>query len=114
MNAAAKVNPWWIALSVMLAAFMEVLDTSIANVALNHIAGSLSVSAEESTWFLTTYLISNAIVIPSTAWFGQRFGRKRFLIISVAVFTIPSPSGSTKQSLRIVSLITQFISLSPR
>src|ERR1700757_1819301 len=85
-----KVNPWLIALSVMLATFMEVLDTSIANVALSHIAGSLSVSTDESTWVLTTYLISNAIVIPSTAWFGQRFGRKRFLMTCVAIFTISS------------------------
>ncbi len=84
------VNPWLIALSVMLATFMEVLDTSIANVALSHIAGSLSVSTDESTWVLTTYLISNAIVIPSTAWFGQRFGRKRFLMTCVAIFTISS------------------------
>lgn len=84
------VNPWLVAAAVMLATFMEVLDTSIANVALNHIAGSLSVSTEESTWVLTTYLISNAIVIPSTAWFGQRFGRKRFLLVSVAIFTVAS------------------------
>lgn len=86
----AKVNPWLIALSVMLATFMEVLDTSIANVSLRHIAGSLSVSTDESTWVLTTYLISNAIVIPSTAWFGQRFGRKRFLLTCVAIFTTAS------------------------
>lgn len=85
-----KVNPWLIAASVMLATFMEVLDTSIANVSLQHIAGSLSVSTDESTWVLTTYLISNAIVIPSTAWFGQRFGRKRFLMCCVAVFTTAS------------------------
>ena len=85
-----RINPWWIALSVMLATFMEVLDTSIANVSLRHIAGSLSVSTDESTWVLTTYLISNAIVIPSTAWFGQRFGRKRFLMTCVAVFTTAS------------------------
>src|ERR1700746_4019559 len=84
------VNPWLIALSVMLATFMEVLDTSIANVALGHIAGSLSVSTDESTWVLTTYLISNAIVIPSTAWFGQRFGRKRFLMTCVGIFTAAS------------------------
>ena len=86
----AKINPWWVALSVMLATFMEVLDTSIANVSLRHIAGSLSVSTEESTWVLTTYLISNAIVIPSTAWFGQRFGRKRFLMSCLAIFTLAS------------------------
>ena len=84
------INPWLIAMSVMLATFMEVLDTSIANVALEHIAGSLSVSTDESTWVLTTYLISNAIVIPTTAWFGQRFGRKRFLMVCVGIFTIAS------------------------
>ncbi len=85
-----RVNPWPIALSVMLAAFMEVLDTAIANVSLSHIAGSLSVSTDEATWVLTTYLISNAIVIPATAWFGQRFGRKRFLMTCLAIFTAAS------------------------
>ena len=74
----------------MLATFMEVLDTSIANVSLSHIAGSLSVSTDESTWVLTTYLISNAIVIPTTAWFGLRLGRKRFLLVCVAIFTLSS------------------------
>jgi DHA2 family multidrug resistance protein len=86
----AGVNPWLVTIAVMLAAFMEVLDTSIANVALKYIAGSLSVSTDESTWVLTTYLISNAIIIPSTAWFGQRFGRRRFLLTCTAVFTISS------------------------
>lgn len=85
-----RPNPWWVALSVMLATFMEVLDTSIANVALRHIAGSLSVSTDESTWVLTSYLIANAIVIPSTAWFGRQFGRKRFLMACVVVFTASS------------------------
>jgi len=85
-----KVNPWLIALAVMLATFMEVLDTSIANVSLKYIAGSLSVSTDESTWVLTTYLIANAIIIPSTAWFGQRFGRKNFLMFCVIVFTSAS------------------------
>ncbi len=89
-TAEKRVNPWLIAVSVMLATFMEVLDTSIANVSLRHIAGSLSVSTDESTWVLTTYLISNAIVIPSTAWFSQRFGRKRFLMTCVAIFTVSS------------------------
>ncbi len=74
----------------MLATFMEVLDTSIANVSLSHIAGSLSVSTDESTWVLTTYLISNAIVIPTTAWFGLRLGRKRFLLACVGIFTLSS------------------------
>ncbi|HZI31378.1 MAG TPA: DHA2 family efflux MFS transporter permease subunit, partial [Candidatus Binatia bacterium] len=85
-----KVNPWLIALTVMLPTFMEVLDTTIANVALTHIAGSLSVSADESTWVLTSYLIANAIVIPCSAWLGQRFGRKNFLMFCVAVFTVAS------------------------
>jgi DHA2 family multidrug resistance protein len=85
-----KVNPWMIALAVMLPTFMEVLDTTIANVSLGHIAGSLSVSTDESTWVLTSYLISNAIVIPCTAWLGQRFGRKNFLLFCVVVFTLAS------------------------
>src|SRR5580692_9020330 len=89
-NSEKSVNPWLVTMAVMLAAFMEVLDTSIANVALRYIAGSLAVSTDESTWVLTTYLISNAIVIPSTAWFGQRFGRRRFLILCTAVFTASS------------------------
>lgn len=90
MNTKVKVNPWWIAVSVMLGTFMEVMDTSITNVALQHIAGSLSVSSDDATWVITTYLISNAIVIPSTAWFGQKFGRKRFLVTCVGVFTVAS------------------------
>src|ERR1700692_3400509 len=85
-----KINPWLIAVSVMLATFMEVLDTSIANVSLVHIAGSLSASNEEATWVLTSYLISNAIVIPTTAWLGQRFGRKRFLMTCLVLFTASS------------------------
>src|SRR6266404_1785205 len=85
-----EVSPWLIALAVMLATFMEALDTSIANVALDHIAGSLSVSTEAATRVLTSYLISNGIIIPTTAWFGQRFGRKRFLMACVAIFTVSS------------------------
>ena len=73
-------SPWLIAASVMLATFMEVLDTSVANVALPHIAGNLSASTEESTWVLTSYLVSNAIILPATNWLGRFFGRKRFLI----------------------------------
>ena len=71
-------NPWLIAASVMLATFMEVLDTSVANVSLPHIAGNLSATTEESTWVLTSYLISNAIILPATNWLGHFFGRKRF------------------------------------
>jgi DHA2 family multidrug resistance protein len=72
------VNPWVIAFTVMLATFMEVLDTSIANVALPHIAGSLSAGVDESTWVLTSYLVSNAIVLPLTGWFSKLFGRRAF------------------------------------
>jgi MFS transporter, DHA2 family, multidrug resistance protein len=85
-----SVNPWLIACVVMLATFMEVLDTSIANVALPHIAGSLSSSVDESTWVLTSYLVSNAIVLPLTGWFSTLFGRKRFYMACVAIFTVSS------------------------
>ena len=83
-------NPWLIAASVMLATFMEVLDTSVANVALPHIAGNLSATTEESTWVLTSYLVSNAIILPATNWLGRFFGRKRFLIICIIIFTLSS------------------------
>ncbi|MBV9642728.1 MAG: DHA2 family efflux MFS transporter permease subunit [Verrucomicrobia bacterium] len=84
------VNPWFIAFAVMLATFMEVLDTSVANVALNHIAGNLSASTDEATWVLTSYLVSNAIVLPATGWLGRFFGRKRFLITCIVIFTVSS------------------------
>ncbi len=84
------VNPWWIAGTVMLATFMEVLDTSIANVALPHIAGSLSAGIDESTWVLTSYLVSNAIVLPLTGWFSSLFGRKRFYMACVVIFIASS------------------------
>lgn len=83
-------NPWLIAAAVMLATFMEVLDTSVANVALPHIAGNLSATTEESTWVLTSYLVSNAIILPATNWLGRFFGRKRFLIICIIIFTLSS------------------------
>jgi DHA2 family multidrug resistance protein len=85
-----SINPWWIAGTVMLATFMEVLDTSIANVSLPHIAGSLSAGIDESTWVLTSYLVSNAIVLPLTGWFSKLFGRKRFYIACVLIFVISS------------------------
>jgi DHA2 family multidrug resistance protein len=84
------INPWLIALTVTLATFMEVLDTSIANVALPHIAGSLSVSVEESTWVLTSYLVANAIVLPLSGWLSMLMGRKRFYMTCVVLFTISS------------------------
>src|SRR5512142_2050094 len=83
-------NPWAVALTVTMATFMEVLDTSIANVSLPHIAGNLSVSQDESTWVLTSYLVSNAIVLPVSGWLATRFGRKRFYMTCVAVFTASS------------------------
>jgi MFS transporter, DHA2 family, multidrug resistance protein len=82
-----EVNPWLIAMTVMLATFMEVLDTSIANVALPHIAGSLSASVDESTWVLTSYLIANAIILPLSGWLTELFGRKRFYMTCVVIFT---------------------------
>src|SRR5207237_9115322 len=83
-------NPWVIALVVTLATFMEVLDTAIANGSLPHIAGSLSVSQDESTWVLTSYLVSNAVILPVSGWLATRIGRKRFYMICVALFTISS------------------------
>ena len=80
-------NPWAVALVVTLATFMEVLDTSIANVALPHIAGSLGASQDEATWVLTSYLVSSAIVLPISGWLATRFGRKRFYMTCVALFT---------------------------
>jgi DHA2 family multidrug resistance protein len=85
-----KVNPWIIAGAVSLAAFMEVLDTSIANVALPHIAGGLAASNDESTWVLTSYLVSNAIVLPLSGWLVASLGRKRFFLICIMFFTISS------------------------
>ncbi len=80
-------NPWLIAPTVTLATFMEVLDTSIANVALPHIGGSLGASQEEATWVLTSYLVSSAIVLPISGWLSDRFGRKRFYMTCVVIFT---------------------------
>jgi len=83
-------NPWIVAISVMLATFMEVLDTAIASVALPYIAGSLAASNSEATWVLTSYLIANAVILPASNWFALRFGRKRFLLSCVVLFTIAS------------------------
>jgi MFS transporter, DHA2 family, multidrug resistance protein len=85
-----KHNPWLIALTVTIATFMEVLDTSIANVALPHIAGNLSASVDEATWILTSYLVANAIILPLSAWLSSLIGRKNYYMCSVALFTISS------------------------
>jgi DHA2 family multidrug resistance protein len=83
-------SPWILAISVMLATFMEVLDTSIASVALPYIAGSLSATNDQATWVLTSYLVANAVVLPASSWFSLRFGRKRFLIACIIIFTVSS------------------------
>jgi DHA2 family multidrug resistance protein len=93
MTAAAEhrvVNPWIVAIAVMFATFMEVLDTTVVNVSLPHIAGNLSATIDESTWVLTSYLVANAIVLPLTGWLASHFGRKRLLMTSVTGFTISS------------------------
>src|SRR5579859_7903163 len=89
-SSSPAVNAWIIALVVTMATFMEVLDTSIANVSLPHIAGGLSAGVDESTWILTSYLVSNAIILPMSGWFSNLMGRKRFYMTCVAVFTISS------------------------
>ncbi len=85
-----KANPWVIAMVVTMAAFMEVLDTTIVNVALPHIAGSMSASNDESTWTLTSYLVANGIVLPISGWLGRVFGRKQYFLICIAMFTVSS------------------------
>src|SRR5262249_13449597 len=97
-------NPWLIALAVMLGTFMEVLATSVANVALPHIAGSLSATPEEATWVLTSYLVSNAIILPTTAWLSSVFGRKRFLLACIAIFTMSSAMCGAATSLGMLIL----------
>jgi DHA2 family multidrug resistance protein len=90
METRPAINPWVIASVVLLATFMEVLDTSVANVALPHIAGNLSAGVDEATWVLTAYLVANAIVLPLSGWFSTLFGRKRFYMACVGIFTISS------------------------
>src|SRR5215472_4821969 len=84
------VNPWFIAGTVTIAAFMELLDTSIANVALPYIGGGLGRSYDEVTWILTTYLVANAVVLPMTAWFSRLLGRKNYYLLCVLLFTVSS------------------------
>jgi MFS transporter, DHA2 family, multidrug resistance protein len=94
-----KYNPWLIAVVVAMAAFMEVLDTSIANVALPYMAGGLGASNDESTWVLTSYLVSNAVVLPISGWLAGLFGRKRFFLICIFLFTMSSLLCGTATSL---------------
>src|SRR5436189_1517287 len=85
-----QVNPWLIAMAVMFGTFMEVLDTTVVNVALPHIAGSMSATVEEATWSLTSYLVANAIILPMTGWLAATFGRKRLVQGAVVGFTAAS------------------------
>src|SRR3954451_3540403 len=85
-----QINPWLIAVSVMFATFMEVLDTTVVNVSLPHIAGSLSATIDEATWALTSYLVANAIILPMTGWLASTFGRKRLIMAAVIGFTSSS------------------------
>src|SRR5271166_3954064 len=96
------VNPWLVTVSVMLPTFMEVLDTAIASVALPYIAGSLSASNSEATWVLTSYLVANAVILPASNWFARRFGRKRFLLTCVILFTIASFFCGAAPSLAVI------------
>src|SRR6188474_2407579 len=108
MSEHRHVNPWLVALSVMFATFMEVLDTTVVNVSLPHIAGSLSATVDESTWALTSYLVANAIILPLTGWLAGVFGRKRLLMASITGFTAASllcglaPTLSTLVLFRII------------
>ena len=85
-----KINPWIIALAVILPTFIEVLDTTVVSVALNTIAGNLGSTVSQATWIQTGYLISNAVVLPASAWFSAMFGRKRFLLACIGIFTVAS------------------------
>ena len=98
------VNPWLVTVPVMLPTFMEVLDTSIASVALPYVAGSLSASNSEATWVLTSYLVANAVILPASNWFARRFGRKNFLLFCVIVFTVASFFCGAAPSLSIILL----------
>ena len=99
-----KFNPWLIGVVVAMAAFMEVLDTSIANVALPYMAGGLGSSNDESTWVLTSYLVSNAIVLPISGWLASLFGRKRFFVVCICIFTVASVLCGSATSLNMLLL----------
>src|SRR5471032_410736 len=86
----SPVNPWIITIAVMLATFMEVLDTTVVNVSIPHIAGNLSSTYEEGTWVVTSYLVANAIILPMAGWLATYFGRRRMLLVCVAGFSLAS------------------------
>ncbi len=101
-------NPWIVAISVMLATFMEILDTSVANVSLPYIAGNLSATTDESTWVLTSYLVANAIILPASGWLGAFFGRKRFLLTCIVLVTLASVASGAATSLNLLILARAF------
>src|SRR5271154_5283465 len=94
-----SVSPWLVALAVVIPTFMEVLDTTIANVALRYIAGGLSAPATDSEWVITSYLAANAIILPISGWLGTRLGRRNYFLLSIAMFTIASALCGTATSL---------------
>ena len=102
IETAPRVNKWVVALSVMLPTFIEVMDTSVVNVSLPHIQGSMNAGVDEVTWVLTSYLVSNAIIIPMTGWLASVFGRKRYLIFSILLFTASSLLCGAAPSLNIL------------
>src|SRR6516225_11320904 len=103
-NEKPAINPWFIAATVTLATFMELLDTSIANVALPYIGGGLGRSYDEVTWILTTYLVANAVVLPMTAWFSRLLGRKNYYVLCVLLFTVSSLFCGLAPSLEFILL----------
>jgi DHA2 family multidrug resistance protein len=102
MSQTRHVNPWIVAISVMFATFMEILDTTVVNVSLPHIAGNLSSTIDEATWALTSYLVANAIILPLTGWLANHFGRKRLLMMSVSGFTVASFLCGLAPSLKVL------------
>jgi MFS transporter, DHA2 family, multidrug resistance protein len=106
-----RANPWVIAIAVMLATFMVILDTSIAVVALPYIAGNLGATQDESTWVLTSYLVANAIILPASTWFSGFFGRKKFLIACTVIFTVSSVlcGMATSMTMLVLSRVLQGI-----
>src|SRR5499427_4193978 len=100
--APSAANKWLVALAVMLATLIEVLDMTIANVALDHIRGSLSAGVDEAAWVLTSYIVANAIVIPLSGWCGAYFGRKRFFIFSILLFVFGSLMAGASPNLQML------------
>ena len=84
------INPWIVTIAVMLATFMEILDTTVVNVSIPHLAGNMGATVEEGTWVVTSYLVSNAIILPMSGWLANRFGRRRILLTCVTGFTLTS------------------------